>query len=70
VLIFHLEVKGIENYSQAGKHVILIANLISFWKKEGLSELSLPKVLCLLDSLPLLGAGKVDYKALPSVRVK
>ncbi|MBI2707856.1 MAG: acyl-[ACP]--phospholipid O-acyltransferase [Proteobacteria bacterium] len=38
--------------------------LLSFWKQEGLSDLSLPRVLIILPSLPLLGSGKVDYRAL------
>lgn len=38
--------------------------LISFWKTQGLSDLSLPRVIKTIPSLPLLGSGKVDYKAL------
>jgi len=51
-------------YPQADK-----AALVSFWKQEGLSELSLPRVLIVLPSLPLLGSGKIDYRALPSASV-
>jgi acyl-[acyl-carrier-protein]-phospholipid O-acyltransferase / long-chain-fatty-acid--[acyl-carrier-protein] ligase len=51
-------------YPQADK-----AALVSFWKQEGLSELSLPRVLTVLPSLPLLGSGKIDYRALPSATV-
>lgn len=40
--------------------------LAAFWKQQGLSELSLPKVLIVLPSLPLLGSGKIDYRVLPS----
>ena len=45
------------------------AALVYFWKQEGLSELSLPRVLVVLSSLPLLGSGKVDYRALTSATV-
>jgi len=38
--------------------------LISFWKEQGLSKLSLPRILRILPSLPLLGSGKVNYLAL------
>ena len=38
--------------------------LISFWKEQGLSKLSLPRTLRILPSLPLLGSGKVNYVAL------
>lgn len=46
-------------YSLADK-----SSLISFWKHEGLSEISLPKALYILPTLPLLGSGKIDYAAL------
>lgn len=38
--------------------------LISFWKAQGLSELTLPRQVYTLSSLPLLGSGKVNYKQL------
>lgn len=38
--------------------------LIAFWRAQGLSELSLPKVIHILPSLPLLGSGKVNYREL------
>ncbi len=38
--------------------------LMSFWKEKGLSDLSLPRTLVILSTLPLLGSGKVDYRAL------
>jgi len=40
------------------------STLVSFWKAQGFSDLSLPRVIHILHSLPLLGSGKVDYKAL------
>lgn len=40
------------------------ALLIAFWKTERLSELSLPRTIHILPSLPLLGTGKIDYKGL------
>jgi acyl-[acyl-carrier-protein]-phospholipid O-acyltransferase/long-chain-fatty-acid--[acyl-carrier-protein] ligase len=60
-----------------GEHLVLYTTfpkadktaLLSFWKEEGLPDVSLPRVLIILFSLPLLGSGKVDYKALPSASV-
>jgi len=55
-----------------GEHLVLYttnpaadrATLISFWKEQGLSELSCPRAIHILASLPHLGSGKVDYRAL------
>jgi acyl-[acyl-carrier-protein]-phospholipid O-acyltransferase/long-chain-fatty-acid--[acyl-carrier-protein] ligase len=44
--------------------------LISFWKAQGLSELSCPRVCHIIASLPRLGSGKVDYRALEEESVK
>lgn len=41
--------------------------LHTFWKKERLSELSLPRTIHILPSLPLLGTGKIDYRALTNL---
>ncbi|MBA3813981.1 MAG: acyl-[ACP]--phospholipid O-acyltransferase [Alphaproteobacteria bacterium] len=41
--------------------------LMAFWKGQGLSDLSLPRVIKILPSLPLLGSGKIDYKALEAL---
>ncbi|MBL8676936.1 MAG: acyl-[ACP]--phospholipid O-acyltransferase, partial [Alphaproteobacteria bacterium] len=38
--------------------------LISFWKSHGYAELSLPRIIHIVSSLPLLSSGKVDYRAL------
>jgi acyl-[acyl-carrier-protein]-phospholipid O-acyltransferase/long-chain-fatty-acid--[acyl-carrier-protein] ligase len=38
--------------------------LIFFWKAQGISELSCPRVCHIIASLPRLGSGKVDYRAL------
>ena len=43
--------------------------LISFWKAQGMAELTLPASLYILSSLPLLGTGKVDYKALEENKI-
>lgn len=40
------------------------SDLIAFWKEQGLSELSLPAHIQTLSTFPLLGSGKVNYKAL------
>lgn len=42
--------------------------LIAFWKAQGLSEISLPRVIKILPALPLLGSGKIDYKALEAMK--
>jgi len=47
------------NYSLADRF-----SLLSFWRAQGLSELSLPRVIHILPSLPLLGSGKVNYRKL------
>ncbi|MBS0272702.1 MAG: acyl-[ACP]--phospholipid O-acyltransferase [Proteobacteria bacterium] len=55
-----------------GEQIVLFTNyphaersaLVAFWKTQGLSELSIPRVIHILPSLPLLGSGKVDYRAL------
>lgn len=55
-----------------GEHLVLYTtfpeakreHLHAFWKSEKLSELSLPRVIYILPSLPLLGTGKVDYQRL------
>jgi acyl-[acyl-carrier-protein]-phospholipid O-acyltransferase/long-chain-fatty-acid--[acyl-carrier-protein] ligase len=38
--------------------------LVAHWRKQGLSELSIPRVIHIVPSLPLLGSGKIDYKGL------
>ncbi len=58
--------------SKKGERLVLFTNyvsaeksaLISFWKIQGLSELSLPRVIHILPLLPLLGSGKINYRAL------
>jgi acyl-[acyl-carrier-protein]-phospholipid O-acyltransferase / long-chain-fatty-acid--[acyl-carrier-protein] ligase len=37
--------------------------LIKAFKEKGLSELSLPRRLYFIDSMPILGSGKVNYIA-------
>ncbi|MDX2164098.1 MAG: acyl-[ACP]--phospholipid O-acyltransferase [Gammaproteobacteria bacterium] len=39
-------------------------HIVEFFKKEGMSELSLPKRVKVIKSMPLLGSGKVDYVTL------
>ncbi len=59
-------------YSKKGEKLVLFTEypqaekgaLISFWKAQGLSELSLPKSINILPTIPLLSSGKVDYRAL------
>ena len=57
--------------AKKGEQLVLITDyklatrpiLIKAFREKGLSELSLPRKLCFIDSMPLLGSGKVDYKA-------
>lgn len=42
-------------------------NLIQYVTLQGISELFVPKEIYLLDSLPLLGSGKVDYSAIKDI---
>ena len=35
--------------------------LIEYFKKEGMNELSLPKIIIHISEIPLLGSGKIDY---------
>lgn len=37
------------------------SDISSYFKKSGISELSIPKDILVVDELPLLGTGKVDY---------
>lgn len=58
--------------SKKGEHLVLFTtylladrwSLLTFWKAQGLSELSLPRIIHILPALPLLGSGKIDYQAL------
>jgi acyl-[acyl-carrier-protein]-phospholipid O-acyltransferase/long-chain-fatty-acid--[acyl-carrier-protein] ligase len=38
--------------------------IVAFWKDEKLPELSIPRTVHILPSMPLLGSGKIDYKTL------
>lgn len=38
--------------------------LLAFWKMEKLSDLSLPRTIHVIDKMPLLGSGKIDYKGI------
>jgi len=49
----------ITNYPEADRRVI-----INYFRQEGLSELSLPKRVKIIKSMPLLGTGKIDYVSL------
>lgn len=57
--------------AKKGEQIVLITdyklatkgNLIRAFREKGFSELSLPRKLYFIDSMPLLGSGKVDYKA-------
>jgi acyl-[acyl-carrier-protein]-phospholipid O-acyltransferase/long-chain-fatty-acid--[acyl-carrier-protein] ligase len=56
--------------AKKGEQLILITDhqlatrnaLFKFYQKRGLSELSLPRRLYFIETMPLLGSGKVDYR--------
>ena len=58
-----------------GEQLVLITNyveakvtsLIDFFKQQGLSELSIPKRIVVVDNIPLLGSGKIDYQAVKNL---
>ena len=41
--------------------------LLTYAQKQGVTELSVPKTVKVLDKLPVLGTGKVDYKGLEAL---
>ena len=43
------------------------ADLRTWGKANGIAELAIPRVIRVLESLPLLGTGKLDYDALNSL---
>lgn len=55
-----------------GEQIILVTThpdpqrdaLVGYARQNGISELSIPKMLLQIDAIPLLGTGKVDYVAL------
>lgn len=59
-----------------GEQLVLFTNyslgerpaLVSFWKEQGLPELSLPRVIKVITDFPLLGSGKINYRALEEER--
>jgi acyl-[acyl-carrier-protein]-phospholipid O-acyltransferase/long-chain-fatty-acid--[acyl-carrier-protein] ligase len=57
--------------AQKGEQIILVTNaknadkkqLIHHFKTKGLADIALPRRIIILDKLPVLGSGKVDYQA-------
>ncbi|MCB1949655.1 acyl-[ACP]--phospholipid O-acyltransferase [Nitrosomonas sp.] len=55
-----------------GEQIVLVTThteaqremLVSFVRQRGISELSIPKTILIIDEVPLLATGKVDYVAL------
>jgi len=54
-----------------GEQLVLVTNykhaekkhLIQHFKKQGLADIALPRRIIILDKMPVLGSGKVDYQA-------
>lgn len=44
-----------------------INEIIEFFKKEGLSELSIPREVRFMEDIPLLGTGKINYVELDAI---
>lgn len=49
----------VTNYQTA-----LLSDILSHFKQHGFSEIGLPRKIIILQKLPMLGSGKVDYQAL------
>ncbi len=43
------------------------SDIIAYTKSQGITELSVPKIIKIVDKLPLLGSGKVDYTAVQAL---
>lgn len=58
-----------------GEKVVLVTNhalaqqsdILQYFKAQGLAELGLPRKIIILDKLPLLGSGKIDYFAVKTL---
>lgn len=46
------------------------AKVAEFFKSEGINELSIPKIVKIVDKLPLMGTGKTDYVTLAEMALK
>lgn len=54
-----------------GEQIVLVTNfkkaekkwVIDYYKANGIAEISLPRKIIILEKLPVLGSGKVDYQA-------
>lgn len=58
-----------------GEKIVLVTNyqhanlaiILDFFRNQGLAELGLPRRIIILDHVPLLGSGKVDYPAVKAI---
>jgi acyl-[acyl-carrier-protein]-phospholipid O-acyltransferase/long-chain-fatty-acid--[acyl-carrier-protein] ligase len=58
-----------------GEQIVLVTNskvatqskIIEHFRKNGIAEIGLPRKIIILDNVPLLGSGKVDYPAVKAV---
>lgn len=46
------------------------SEIVAYAKQQGISELSIPKTIRMVDKLPLLGTGKLDYVAIKELAEK
>src|SRR5438552_1693363 len=57
-------------HPRKGEQIILVTNfkhaeqkvLIEYFRKQGIAEITLPRKIIILDKIPVLASGKVDYK--------
>ena len=64
--------------AKKGEQIILFTNrkeaireeLIHYFREQKLSELSIPKKVVILDTIPLLGTGKIDYQSAKQMALK
>jgi acyl-[acyl-carrier-protein]-phospholipid O-acyltransferase / long-chain-fatty-acid--[acyl-carrier-protein] ligase len=65
----HLHVAVAQNDPKKGEQIVLITNkpdpdraeLLAWYKANGAAELALPKKIMTVETIPLLGTGKIDY---------
>lgn len=68
----HLHAALIKPDEKKGEKIVLLTEheganrkkLVEFIRKQGLSELLVPKVVHVVDAIPVLASGKIDYVAL------
>lgn len=58
-----------------GEQIVLITNnkhaeqsaVVAYFKQHGLAEIGIPKKIIIMEQVPLLGSGKIDYQAVKAI---